>query len=62
MNADFTDRDMWIAIRAGLLGIVKALEVHGDDSELTEAIRAGLLGIADAIGRRYNLRNKNNKV
>ena len=56
MRAEFTDREMWIAIRAGLLGIVKAIELQAAGSAMAVAIRAGLLTITDAIERRYNLR------
>jgi len=52
----FTDREMWIAIRAGVLGIVKAIETFADASPLGIAVRAGLLAIADAIARRWELK------
>ena len=55
MNAEFTDREMWIAIRAALLGIAKAIETYNEGNMLAVAIRAGLLAITDAIERRYAL-------
>jgi len=47
---------MWIAIRAGLLGIVKALEDFAHGNPLATAVRAALLGIVAAIEMRWNLK------
>lgn len=62
MNAEFADREMWIAIRAALLGIVSAIEDHAEKSPLAVAIRAGLLAIADAIERRWDLKKRKDVV
>ena len=57
----FTDREMWVAIRGYLLGVVKAMDIYTKDSPLTMATRAALLGIAKAIELRWNLKkNKTN--
>jgi hypothetical protein len=52
----YTDRDMWIAIRSGLLGIVKALDDFYSGNPFAVAVRASLLGIISAIEMRWNLR------
>jgi hypothetical protein len=53
-----TDRDMWIAIRSALIGIVRAIETHANSSPLSTAIRASLLAIVDAIEKRYNIKKE----
>ena len=46
---------MWIAIRAGILGIAKVIEKRMTDDQLLIDIHAELLVIADAIDRRYKI-------
>jgi hypothetical protein len=52
----FTDRDMFIAIRAGMLGIAKALENDRDPRCI--AIRASVLAMSTAIEKRYHFKPK----
>jgi hypothetical protein len=56
VNGEFTERQMWIAIRAAILSIAKAIENFACGA-LAMDTRAGLLAIADAIARRWGLRN-----
>lgn len=52
----FSDRDMWIAVRSGILAVARAIELHAPSGPLTIGVRAGLLTIADAIARRYAIK------
>jgi len=53
-----TDKDLGVAMRAGLIGIVTQLERGGDPREVEMAIRAELLGMAAAIEKRWNIKPK----
>lgn len=52
----FTDRDLWIAIRGGLIDIVKGIEQFAKGSPLAAVVRSALLGIIAAIEMRWYLR------
>lgn len=52
----YTDRDMFIAMRSGLLGIAKVLERAQDPQSV--AIRANLLAMSAAIENRFHLKKK----
>ncbi len=52
----FTDRDMFVAIRAGLLGIAKAME--GSKDQTSVAVRASALSMSSAIEKRYHIKKK----
>lgn len=54
----FTDRELWIVVRSGLLAIVAAYKQHGSQSLLEIGIVAGLKTIVAGIERRYNLKRK----
>ena len=58
MNGEFTDRDMWVAIRAALLGIAKVIKDQADGGPLAVSICMGLLAITDAIERRWDLKKR----
>lgn len=60
-----TDREMWFAIRSGLLGILRALEAFEHPSALGMATRAALGRIISAIEKRWNFKRsriKDSKV
>lgn len=54
----FTDRDLWIAVRSGLLAIVAAYKQYGSQSPLEIGVVAGLMTIVAGIERRHNLKRK----
>lgn len=57
----YTDREMWIAIRSGILGVVGAIDTFADKGPLTMAVRAALIRISTAIALRWGLKqNKTN--
>jgi hypothetical protein len=55
----FTDREMWVAIRGYILGLVKAIDLYANGGPLVMATRAALLGISKAIELRWNLKKSN---
>ena len=55
------DRELALAVRAGLLGIVSALDQYGPafgSKELTITVRFGLIAIVRALETRYKLKNR----
>ena len=49
------DREMWISIRANLLGIVKAIDLFAAQDPLMMAMRAEVKGMVEAIERHRDI-------
>lgn len=54
----FSDRMMWVAIRAHLLAIDTAIDTVGIKTPLLIALRAALRGIAKAIELRWDIKKR----
>ena len=52
----YTDREMWIAIRSGILGIVSAIDMFASDKPLAMAVRPSLMRITAAIELRWGIK------
>ena len=48
------EREFWLALRRGMLGMVKELERPSDQPLSRTTLRRGLLTMTDAIRKRYH--------